>query len=500
LSVVVFVNVNGAAAAGSIIDVRLGDTAAGTNFDNQAADLSGNEVRTESASSVNGKREARGDRSATVDNDAQLALSLTAPAGPVALGSNITYVWQLCDTGLRTASAVTLTNAPAGSNTGVFIFAPVPAGTALAAQAFPAGTLFSTTPVASNPVTVAVWTTAQPANSTQVAYNVGASLAASACSANINMVVTITTTDATNPITNQGTAYALNSISTQISATSPLRTTTLIISGSVLNGPQGQPGAVNNTNNDDFTNKSVSTGLANVAPGGVTTAAGTVTFTNTVQNTGNANDTYTLTVPTFPAGSTVKVTVGGVQTTVINNGVATGNAVSPLSINFGSTANYTVDITLPLGKTVLTGYDTVLRATSGNTNTQSNDTIDRLYTGFIQLTKTATVANATGVGAATDPVPGAVITYSITYQNVSSTPAAGGSGNVSLTATNIVITENGSSGTNNWAANTDHVVGATDSLGGTITGDALLSTVLTDTVASLAAQQSGVFAFKRQIK
>jgi hypothetical protein len=500
LSVVVFVNVNGAAAAGSIIDVRLGDTAAGTNFDNQAADSSANEVRTESASSVNGKREARGDRSATVDNDAQLALSLTAPAGPVALGSNITYVWQLCDTGLRSATAVTLTNAPAGSNTGVFIFAPVPAGTALAAQAFPAGTLFSTSPVASNPVTVAVWTTAQPANPTQVAYNVGASLAAGACSANINMVVTITTTDATNPITNQGTAYALNSISTQISATSPLRTTTLIISGSVLNGPQGQPGAVNNTNNDDFTNKSVSTGIANVAPGGVTTAAGTVTFTNTVQNTGNANDTYTLTVPTFPAGSTVKVTVGGVQTTVINNGVATGNAVSPLSINFGSTANYTVDITLPAGKTVLTGYDTVIRATSGNTNTQSNDTIDRLYTGFIQLTKTATVANATGVGAATDPVPGAVITYSITYQNVSSAPAAGGSGNVSLTATNIVITENGSSGTNNWAANTDHVVGATDSLGGTITGDALLSTSLTDTVASLAAQQSGVFAFKRQIK
>src|SRR5437764_2017676 len=204
LSVVVFVNVNGAAAAGSIIDVRLGDTAAGTNFDNQAADLSGNEVRTESSSSVNGKREARGDRSATVDNDAQLALSLTAPAGPVALGSNITYVWQLCDTGLRAATAVTLTNAPAGSNTGVFIFAPVPAGTALAAQAFPAGTLFSTSPVSSNPVTVATWTTAQPANPTQVAYNVGASLAASACSANINMVVTITTTDATNPITNQG--------------------------------------------------------------------------------------------------------------------------------------------------------------------------------------------------------------------------------------------------------------------------------------------------------
>src|SRR2546421_1828348 len=288
LSVVVFVNVNGAAAAGSVIDVRLGDTAAGTNFDNQAADSSANEVRTESAASVNGKREARGDRSATVDNDAQLALSLTAPAGPVALGSNITYVWQLCDTGLRAATAVTLTNAPAGSNTGVFIFAPVPAGTALAAQAFPAGTLFSTTPVRSNPVTTAVWTTAQPANPTQVAFNVGNSLAASACSANINMVVTITTSDATDPITEQGTGYANNSINAQVNATSPLRTTTLVITGNVLNGPQGAPGAVNNTNNDDFTNKSVSTGIAGIAPGGNTNAQGIVTFTNTVQNTGNA--------------------------------------------------------------------------------------------------------------------------------------------------------------------------------------------------------------------
>jgi hypothetical protein len=501
LSVVVLVNVNGAAAAGSIIDVRLGDTAAGTNFDNQAADSSAGEVRTESNASVNGRREARGDRSATVDPDAQLALSLTAPAGPVALGSNITYVWQLCNTGSRAAAAITLTNAPAGSNTGVFFFAPVPTGTALAAQAFPAGTLFSTSSVASDPVTTAVWTTAQPANPTMVAYNVGNSLGVGACGANTNMVVTITTTDATNPITEQGTASANNSIGTRINATSPLRTTTLIITGAVLNGPQGQPGAVNNTNNDDFTNKSVSTGIAGVAPGGNTTAAGTVTFTNTVQNTGNANDSYTLSVSSFPAGSTVKITVGATQVTVVNAGVATGNAVPPLAISFGGTGNYTVDVTLPAGKTVLTGYDTVIRATSGNTNTQWNETIDRVYTGFIRLVKTATVSNATGVGGATDPVPGAVITYAVAYQNVSSAPAAGGSGNVTLTATNVVITENGNAGTNNWATFTDHVIGATDPhAGAVITGDAVGSTLLTDTIASVTAGDSGTFTFKRQIK
>ena len=83
LSVVVLVNVNASAPAGSVINVRLGDTSAGTNFDNQPADSSAGEVRTEFNAAVNGRREARGDRSATVDNDAQLSLSLTAPKDSV---------------------------------------------------------------------------------------------------------------------------------------------------------------------------------------------------------------------------------------------------------------------------------------------------------------------------------------------------------------------------------------------------------------------------------
>ena len=500
-SVVVFVNINGAAPAGSIINVRLGDADNATPFDNEPTDSSAAEVRTESLASVNGRREARGDRSATVENDAQLALSLTAPAGPVALGSNITYVWQLCNTGARAATAITLTNAPVGSNSGVFIFAPVPTGTTLAAQVFPAGTLYSNSPVTDDPVTTAQWFAAPPATVTRVAFNVGNSLGVGACSANLNQVVTITTTDASNSITNQGTGSSNNSIGSRINATSPLRTTTLIVNGSVLNGPQGAPAAVNNTNNDDFTNKSVSTGIAGIAPGGSTSAQGIVNFTNTVQNTGNANDNYTLTVPSFPAGATVKITVGAVQTTVILNGVATGNAVPPLAVAFNSTANYGVEVTLPLGKTVLTGYDTVIRATSGNTNTQSNDTIDRVYTGFIRLIKSAVVNNGTGVGGANDPVPGAVITYSIAYTNVSSVAVAGPGGNVMLTATNVVITENGNAGANNWATYTDHVVGATDPhAGAVIVGDAVGSTLLTDTIASVAAGDSGTFTFKRQIK
>ena len=500
IDILVEVSINAGATAGQVVQVLLGDAAGGgPTFDNQTSDTSANEVRTVSSASVNGLREARGDRSVTVQNDAQLQLSLTAPTGPVPLASVITYNWELCNTGTRAASSITLANGPVGSNSGVFIIAPIPAGTAFdATQSFPGGigVLYSTSPLSDNPITTATWTTAQPplATITRVAFNVGASLASGACSPTIDLRVLITTTDATNPITEQGDAYAQNSIAAQITAQSPQRVTTLQSSGNVLNGPQGQPSAVGPTNNnDDYTNKSVNTGIAGVPPGGVTTASGVANFTNTLQNTGNANDNFTLTVTSFPAGATV--VVNGV--TVVNNGVATGNPVPPVAIAFGGSSNYSVSVTLPAGKVVLTGYDTVIRATSGNTATSTNDTIDRVYTGFVRLDKTATVTNSTGVGGPNDPVPGAVITFAITYTNVSST---GGTNNVTLTASNVVITENGAAAPNNWATYTDHVVGATDSLGGSITGDAIGSNLLTDTIAALGAGQSGVFTFKRQIK
>ena len=511
LSVVVFVNVNAAAPAASVIDVRLGDADNASPWDNEPIDSSAGEVRTEFATPVNGRREARGDRSVTVENDAQLALSLTSPTGPgpVPLGTDIDYVWQVCNTGARPATSVTLTNAPVGSNTGVFICAPVPANTVLSAQAFPAGTLYSNSAVGLDPVTAATWTAAPVGTTTRIAFRAGASLpvGVGSCSANFNQKVTITATNANSPITQQGTGSAMNSLSVRINATSAIYTTLLEIYGDVLNGPQNAPGAVNNTNQDDFTNKSVNTGIAGIAPGGVTNASGVVTFTNTVENMGNADDIYTMSVQSFPAGSTVKVTVNAVQTTVVLNGAATGNPVTPLSIAFGGSADYQVEVTLPLGMTVLTGYDTVLRATSSNSNTEYNETIDRVYTGFIRLVKTATVQNNTGVGngpadaGPDDPVPGAVIIYAVTYTNVSVAPAAGGSGNVTLNASNVVITENGNAGGNNWATFTDHVVGATDPhAGATIVGDALGSTLLTDTILSVPAADTGTFTFRRMIK
>jgi hypothetical protein len=243
--------------------------------------------------------------------------------------------------------------------------------------------------------------------------------------------------------------------------------------------------------NDDYSNKSVNTGIAGVAPGGVTTASGQLVYINTIQNTGNTSDTYTIDAPTVPAGFTVEVsTNGGTSYTTVSG----GGSVS-LAIAFGASANINVRITEPAGKTVLTGYDTIIRVTSTITPASNNKTIDRLYTGFVRLDKTSSVSNGTGVGAATDPVPGAVITYTITYTNVST--SNGDANCVKLTASNVVITEDGLSAPNNWGTYTTNSGSPSDSGAGTVV--TVSATKYTDTIASLAPGASAAFTFKRSI-
>lgn len=198
----------------------------------------------------------------------------------------------------------------------------------------------------------------------------------------------------------------------------------------------------------------------------------------------------------MPSGFTVEIsTNGGTDYTDISNGTS---SVS-VALAYNSTANVLVRITEPAGKAVLSSFDTIIHAVSGITSANTNDTINRLYTGFLRLTKTATVTNGTGKGGANDAVPGAVINYSVAYVNLAST---GGTNCVTLNASSLVITEDGTAGSNNWGTYTSHEVSsAADSRGGTITGDAATgSTLLTDTVASLLAGQSGTFSFQRLIK
>jgi len=525
--VVVFVNISGAATAGQSVQVTLGDAnTGGPGFDSQPADSSANEVSTVNAS-ANGLVESRGDISASVSDDAALRVNLTAPAGPVSIGSPIGYQLELCNPGGATAQAITLAGAPVGSNIGVFIIAPIPVNTELASgQTFPAGTLFSTSPLTTSPLAATYTTVAGPlASIRRVAFNVGASLATGTCSAPEALSVTVVAPNANTPIYEIADAFAINSIGSTVTdqsgdalsnkgdgnsnydeprfGDSPTGTqgiqlpTLLSAVGAVFIGPNGFPRATGpSSTNDDYTNRSVTTGITDYAPGGTTDAAGFVIFQNTIENTGNADDNYTLSVTSQTAGFTVEISTtgaGGPYTAIVG-------AVPNISfaVPFGGSADIWVRVTAPSGENVLSAFETTVRATSQNTPAQSNETIDRLYTGFVRMDKSVTVTNGTGVGGASDAVPGAVIEYTIAYQNISS---GGGANSSGLTANAFVITEDGSDGPNNWSTYTDHIAAsATDSLGGVITGDVAGSNVLTDSVPALGPGQSGTFKFRRTIK
>lgn len=262
----------------------------------------------------------------------------------------------------------------------------------------------------------------------------------------------------------------------------------------VLVGPCGLPGAMGPTSvDDDFTNRSLNTGLTNVAPGGVTKSAGTVVFRNTVQNLGAGDDVFMIGA-SAPAGFKIEIS--------IDNGsnyftVEPWSSGVTLAVAYRAAATFLVRVTAPAGLRAFTGFDTVVRVTSTMDPSATNDTIDRLYTGFIRIDRTATVVNATGHGGANDAVPGAEIEFAIAYANISS---AVGDGSSLLTAEHLVISESGFAAPNNWGANTEHVVGASDTRGGIILGDAAGSTSLTDLVMTLEAGQSGVFKFRRRVK
>lgn len=515
IHVLVEVSVNAGATPSQSVQVLLGDAAlGGPSFDNQAANGSLYEVSTVSAASVNGLREAAGDISATVVDDALLELTLTAPAGPVNQGSDITYQWQVANTGERDASGVTL-----NASSQVYIIAPIPVNTVLkSGQTFPVGTLYTTDALSIVPLSATWASSAPPLNTvTRIAFPVGATLAATSSSSLIDMIVTVNTgINSSIPIDEIGDVFGQNFISAALTEQSgdPVRRnngdgnanfdegyvagaghgviqrTTLTQVGSVLLGPSSAPGAIGPTDqNDDYTNKSSNPG--NIAPGNNTTASAQLVTVNTLQNTGNANDTYTIDAPTVPAGFTVEVSTNGGGS---YTDVSSGGSVS-LAVNFGNSADISVRITVPSGKPVLTAFDTVIRATSTVTPAANNRTIDRSYTGFIQLTKSAVVSNGTGVGGLTDPVPGAVISYSITYMNISS--SNGDANCVKLTASSLVITEDGLAAPNTWGTYTTGSGTPADSGTGVVV--TVSATNYTDTVASLAPGVSATFTFQRTI-
>jgi hypothetical protein len=267
-------------------------------------------------------------------------------------------------------------------------------------------------------------------------------------------------TDGTDPGNNTGTGP--NGEANVVSVTP---------STGVLAGPQGAPGAVGPTsNNDDFTNKAAQ-------PVGNNPNA--VGFTNTVQNTGGSPVAITLTAVNapLPNGTTVTITYGASSTTyTYTGGVPTASGadvIIPASdLPSGGSVNYAVAVDLPAGTTPLAGYPAAVTAfvDQGTLGLDAGDTarntsIDRVYFGYMSLSKTGkifaadgtTVLVAAGTALTGNIPPGSIIEYVITYKNI--TEAQVGSGtNVILNAENIIITENGTLGGlngNNWALDND---------------------------------------------
>jgi hypothetical protein len=272
----------------------------------------------------------------------------------------------------------------------------------------------------------------------------------------------------------------------------------------IYNGPENKPQATgpNNNNNLDFTNKSTTISVADAVRDAVTgvlkpTSAPSpvVTFNNTVANSTNvAGNVYVLPAPpaiatALPNGTIVTIkNINGTDTRTYtyNNGAftTTNTALPPLTLPIAGngTVSYAVDVTLPAGVAQLTGYPVPVTAftsatapANGDTTPPSgalaNTTIDRVYTGYIDLIKEARlldVITEQGIDDVTKPyvkgtaanalqaVPGKFIQYRIRAYNVSEDLAGGSVDSKLLDAGTVKMVEDGTAAPNNWASTTTH--------------------------------------------
>ncbi|NEQ15310.1 MAG: hypothetical protein F6K44_16390, partial [Moorea sp. SIO3E2] len=154
-------------------------------------------------------------------------------------------------------------------------------------------------------------------------------------------------------------------------------------------------------------------------------------------------------------------------------------------------------------------------------------TVDRVYTGYMQMVKEARILDTDGVtvieefttgtptgdpeeGGLTERAkPGQFIEYRITYTNISE-PLVG-AGNVILDANNFTITEDGEQAPNNWVTVTTHEQGTEPSQGTVEYFNKTLSfgnsdpasgeevTKYVNEVGTVAPGDNGSFVFRRKV-
>src|ERR1035437_6590534 len=161
------------------------------------------------------------------------------------------------------------------------------------------------------------------------------------------------------------------------------------VANSVLNGPNGFPGATgpDTTTNTDYTAVSYTNGgtiLSAVNGATVTVPAGaaTITIVNSLQNTGNKDDTYNLSAATgtgltaLPAGWTATFASAGQGASGSCGAVAAGTVITSVCVPSGATVNYRVLYTPPAGATTFNsyaGYGDAVTATSPNDITKTHE-------------------------------------------------------------------------------------------------------------------------------
>ncbi len=305
---------------------------------------------------------------------------------------------------------------------------------------------------------------------------------------------------------------------------------------SVLNGPKDRPDALGQIpattttdNNYDFTNKS-----APVQPGvrkGDKFNPEAVGFFNTVQNAADFPADLKV-VPTVKADELLpedtQVTLKdprkpadpGVIFTVKGGKLVPDDATKPVlllaQIPGKGSVDYTTIIDLPAGTEAIKGYPVELTAfvdlnndNQPGTDEPKNKTLDRAYTGFIDLLKESRI-----LGTDKKPInefspenkaakSGEYIEYRIKFANIA-VGAPDGSVSKSLTASNFTIVEDGTVLPNNWAALTSNEPGSAKADLGTVqltpATDEPLVTKYVNIVGTLAPQKSGTFSFIRKVK
>ncbi len=278
-----------------------------------------------------------------------------------------------------------------------------------------------------------------------------------------------------------------------------------------LNGPSGQPassgsfdGSVVASSNADFTAVPFGVSADAITNTGTTagtpvtsvtmSAAATLCVANTLKNSGNHDDNFSITAYA-PTAFAIPATGGQSYTTGFNaggsgqaagwtvgvysnntcssllGGASTGSAnsiASNVSVTSGSTLTYYVGYTAPSGTKYFTRFDSLVHAVSSGDSTKMNDTHNELYSSYIALTKSQAITStncpsgASPSYAAGTVCTGDTINYTVDYRNlvlgtsdsnVSFNACVNntGSGNVLVLADDGTVTSSSSSTTqNNW--------------------------------------------------